>query len=112
MGGPDPPITALISAPVVLIRSLRKLAGKNFMHGDGVPEAGVQTGSWANERLCNRAAAPAASAAFCSNSRRLPNIIISSKLNRQRIELQRTRAVSQLFNRHTGAIENRNQQIR
>ncbi len=64
-GGPEPPITALISAPEVLIRSLRKPERKNFMHGEGVPDAGDHAASSAARvAVCKKAAAPATNAVF------------------------------------------------
>src|SRR5579862_2857590 len=63
-GGPEPPIKVLISAPDVLIRSLRKPSGKNFFHADW-------SSAWAESLLVTTAAAPAANTACCINWRRV-----------------------------------------
>src|SRR5580658_9814814 len=110
-GGPAPPMTALISAPEVLIRSLRQPAGKKFMHGAGVPDAGVHTASSARAFDCKNAAAPAASAVFVNNSRRV-SFFSCMQVSLQSFQLKGPRAIAQLFDGHSGSIENRHQKIR
>src|ERR1700742_1522618 len=67
-GGPEPPITALISAPDVLILSLRKLGGKRRFHAGSFgafPVVDVSSAAFAS------AAAPEARTARCNNRRRV-----------------------------------------
>src|SRR5665213_36231 len=64
-GGPEPPITVLISAPVVLILSLRKPGGNRCFH------AGSLAGVCAAAFPAISAAAPEAKAACCSSNRRV-----------------------------------------
>src|SRR5580704_14911422 len=78
-GGPEPPITALISAPDVLILSLRKLAGNKCFHARSsavVTDELVTVEVWA----FISAAAPEARTACCSMRRRVSSIRLSPEL--------------------------------
>ena len=107
-GGPEPPITALISAPEVLMRSLRNVEGKRRFQAGSLDPAEP----WAADFLTMRAAAPAATAvcfksflrveivgtAISTPSFGIPALTDGAcrkpTLNRQRFQFQRTRAVA------------------
>src|SRR5215470_576884 len=90
-GGPEPPMTALISAPEVLIRSLRKPGGnRRFQAGSEVLAEAAE--SWAAAVRAANAAAPA-----IKTSLRVVCISFHALAKAQRT--QRFLAISALFAR-------------